>query len=99
MSERMGRLGSRWLRIAVGVILTATCVRVWLGPVNIVPEARAQIPNAGAQRADLVREAEQTNQLLTEIVQILKTQTLNVQVVGTDKKTEAHPRLTAPVKD
>ena len=99
MSERTERLCSRWLRVAVGAILAATCVRVWLGPINFVPQAQAQIPNAGAQRADLVREAERTNQLLTEIVQILKTETLNVQVTGTDKKTEAHPRAIAPVKD
>jgi hypothetical protein len=96
MSKRTERWCSKWLRVVVGTIVAITCVKVWLGPVNMIPEAQAQIPDAGAQRAELVREMRRTNELLGQVVKCLKTQTLKVQVVGTDKKTEGRPRPVAP---
>ena len=73
-----------FLRIALVLFVLLTCVRVWLGPEPMVDTAQAQIPDAGSQRRAMVDEIRRTNQLLTEIKQILSTQTLNVRIQGAD---------------
>ncbi|GJM26595.1 MAG: hypothetical protein DHS20C16_30100 [Phycisphaerae bacterium] len=55
-----------------------------MGPAATVPVAEAQIPNAGNQRLQLVNEIRKSNELLAQIALILKSQTLKVQVQGTD---------------
>jgi hypothetical protein len=76
--------GRNWLHIVIGIILAATVVRTWLVPTRWTPVATAQIPNAGDQRREQVRQAERTNELLSEILSTLKTRTLKVAVQGTD---------------
>ncbi len=76
----------RLVRIAFGIVLVATGIRAWLGPVEWAPVAQAQIPNAGDQRMKQLREAELTNQLLSEILETLRTQTLKVELSEADKK-------------
>ena len=71
-------------RIALVLFVLFTCVRVWLGPMPMVDTVQAQIPDAGVQRNTMVDEIRRTNQLLTEIKQILTTQTLNVRIHGAD---------------
>lgn len=75
----------RWWRTLVAGVLAATCVRVWLGPGEILPRAVAQIPDSGLQRKKMVDELQHTNRLLEQINQTLLTQTIKVQVAGTDK--------------
>jgi hypothetical protein len=72
------------LRTAVSVFLLATCLRIWLGPFSILPEAYGQIPDAGLQRKLILEEAIRTNQLLTEIKTLLAERTLNVRIQGAD---------------
>ncbi len=83
--QQRRRADKRLVRFALGVILTATCVKVWLGPVTMVPSAQAQIPDAGLQRNQLVSEVRKSNELLAQIAKTLKTQTLKARVEGTDK--------------
>ena len=78
-----GRVG-RGVRVAFGALVVATIVRVWLGPITALPEARAQIPDAGKQRYELVKETRRTNALLQQVLKTLQTQTLKVQIQGTD---------------
>ena len=73
-----------WLVVAMGLFVLLTCLRVWVGPMPVVQPARAQIPDAGTQRKLLVDEVRRTNQLLTDIKQILATRTLNVRIEGAD---------------
>lgn len=74
--------GRRVLRVALGAFLVLTCLRVWVGPGDWTPRAYAQIPNAGSQRADLLQEVRKTNQLLQEVLTILRTQSVKVEIQG-----------------
>lgn len=71
--------------VLVAVVVVATLIRVWLGPITLDRPALAQIPDAGAQRKELVEELRQTNQMLAEIKTLLAERTLNVRVVAADK--------------
>lgn len=67
------------------VFVLASCLRVWLGPIPILPRAQAQIPDSGKQRFELIGQAQQTNHLLEQILATLREGTLNVRMDGTDK--------------
>ncbi len=75
---------NRLLRIAVGVVLLLTCMRVWIGPVPLAARAEAQTFNPALQRKQVLDEARRTNQLLSDIKRILESQTLNVRIEGAD---------------
>jgi len=47
--------------------------------------AYAQIPDPAKQRHDTARELRQTNQLLSDILGVLRSQTLKVRIMETDK--------------
>ena len=74
-------------RLMVLVVL-ATCLRVWMGPVAITESARAQIPDSGLQRQQVLEETRRTNLLLTEIKQVLISHTFNVRVQGADNQAD-----------
>ncbi len=76
----------RLLRIGISLFVLLTCIRVWVGPVAVLERAQAQIPDSGMQRKLLLDEARRTNQLLTEIRQLLKTHTFNVRIQGADNQ-------------
>ncbi len=81
------RIGSNpALRLFLGTLLVFTCLRVWSGPIDVLPAAVAQIPDAGRQRLRLVELTGETNRLLREIKDLLKSGSLQVRVEGTDKK-------------
>lgn len=72
-------------RTLIAAFVLATCIRVWLGPVTMTPQAHAQIPNAGQQRLEGLKEARKTNELLARIATILESGTLKVELDSTDK--------------
>lgn len=78
-------------RLALGALIAATCVRVWVGPADVLPRAAAQIPDSGLQRKQMVDEIRQTNVLLEEIIHILKTQPIKVSLPSTDKSKSGTP--------
>ncbi len=86
------RFAIGWLRGVIGLFVVVTCLRVWVGPVAILEPARAQIPDSGRQRKQLLEEARRTNQLLTEIKQLLKDHTFNVRMERADNQSRA-PRV------
>ena len=79
-------ISGRLLRLAVVVFVLLTCVKVWLGPLELATPAQAQLPDSAAQRLKLIQAAERTNQLLEAILAQLKDGTLNVRPASTDKK-------------
>jgi hypothetical protein len=85
-------LWRRALRLAFLVLVVLTMLKVWTGA-ELVRPASAQIPNAGAQRLELLDEAKRTNALLTDILATLRAGPLKVEVVGTDNNVAA-PRAT-----
>jgi len=56
--------------------------------------AHAQIPDPGAQRVHAVQVGQETNRLLRELLHILRTDTLKVRIIDTDK-TRVAPRSQA----
>ena len=81
-------LNSRWLRwsltcIAGLLFVIAIELSALSGP--LIPRAQAQVPDSGAQRLKLLAENKKTNALLDQILQHLRTQTVKVKVIGTDK--------------
>jgi hypothetical protein len=66
--------------VALGAFLVLTCLRAWTGPGRWERLAHAQIPNAGAQRAELLDEVRRTNGLLEEVLAILRTRTIKVEI-------------------
>ena len=99
LSERPQTAFGRVLRVAFGALLIATCLRVWLGPVTELPRAQAQIPDAGSQRRELLREVQRTNTLLGQMLKTLQTQTFKVQMQGTDNKRGSSPRPAQTTKE
>ncbi len=63
------------------VLLGLIAVRLWMMPVELLPRAQAQFMDAGAQRVKLIKTAEKTNALLSEVRDTLKG-TLKVQIEG-----------------
>ena len=85
-----GSMNDRWLRwsltaIAGLLVVIAAELSVLIGPV--LPRAHAQIPDGGKQRKELLEAQRKTNATLESILQHLRTQTIKVEVVGTDKET------------
>jgi len=78
-------LEGRPIRLLLSAFILASCLRAWFGPVTIVDSAQAQIPDSAMQRKRLLDEARRTNQLLSEISQILTSGTLNVRLTTADK--------------
>ena len=73
-----------WLERTTLAVVLITCARVWLGPADVSPVASAQVPDAGRQRFQQIEEQQKTNQLLSELKQMLREMrdaTHKVQVV------------------
>lgn len=68
-----------------------TCLRIWTGPLALESSAKAQLPNPAAQRANALAETRRTNELLTEIRDLLQKGTLHVRLEQADK----HPDTNA----
>ncbi len=63
------------------VLLTLITVRLWMMPVDVLPQAQAQFGDSCAQRVKLLKATEKTNALLADIHGTLKG-TLNVKIEG-----------------
>ena len=61
--------------------------------------ARAQIPDPGAQRVQAVQVGQETNRLLSELLHILRNDTLKVRIIDTDKTRVAPRSQAAPRHD
>lgn len=61
-----------------------TILSLWTG--NHLPVAQAQVPDAGAQRIEIINELKSTNTQLEKIATILASGKLQVQAVPADQK-------------
>lgn len=83
-------LDQRWLRrLLSAIVVLLAVIAVQLGTITgaWTPRAAAQIPDSGRQRQDLIDMQARTNAALDSILEHLRTQTLKVKMVGTDKET------------
>ncbi len=80
------------------VLLALITVRLWMMPVDMLPQAQAQFGDSGAQRMKLLKATEKTNALLADIHATLKG-TLNVKIEGEkngSKKTKSGGQKSKP---
>ena len=89
MHRRYQHGRGRFLSWAIGLFVLLTAIRVWTGSSSVLEPALAQIPDPGLQRKQLLDEARRTNQLLTEIKQLLKEHTFNVRLGSADNQADA----------
>ena len=92
MESQSTTFQSRGVRVILAGFVLASCARVWMGSGTVVSEARAQIPDAGAQRLDLLREVRQSNELLAKILDTLAHGTLRVRIEDAEKPSGAKTR-------
>ena len=73
--ERLRTAG--WPLMALMVV--AMCLGVAVGPFSALSTARA-IPDAGFQREKLVEEVKKTNELLKQLIKVIRTETVQVKI-------------------
>ncbi len=78
--------GERVIRAILVTVLVLTCGRVWLGESLATPVAEAQAFDPAAQRKAIADAIERSNELLTEIRDLLKKGVINVRVRSTDNQ-------------
>lgn len=92
----------RWTRrvlCVIAALLAVIAVELWQARPSMLPRAEAQIPDTGLQRENMVREARQTNALLTQILEHLRSKPIKVEMDGTDSgggKTRGRKHVVAP---
>ena len=71
--------------LTVVVILQALILAgQWLGAPTLVAPAHAQIPDPGAQQAQVIRELQSLNGKMDRLVGVLESGKLEVRVAGAD---------------
>ena len=78
-----------WVVVAV---LGTLAVQVWSNTPSILPAAVAQIPDTGLQRKQLIDEQRRTNDLLEQIVDVLRSKTIKVELAPSEKERGGGPR-------
>jgi hypothetical protein len=74
-----------WLKRLLLAFVLASCVQVWVGPVAWTEPASAQtsakIPDSLSQRREMMEQTQQTNRMLSELLLLLESGTINVRLV------------------
>jgi hypothetical protein len=85
---------TRILLAVIAALLAVIAVELWQARPSMLPEATAQIPDSGAQRYQMIGEAQKTNEILANILDHLRTKSIKVQTQAetTDKSTAGRPR-------
>jgi hypothetical protein len=86
---------ARWLRwslSAIAALLAVIAVELSALTGPLQPRAMAQIPDSGMQRKQLLDAQGQTNALLEQILDQLRTGPIKVKVVSTDKDSKVETR-------
>lgn len=75
---------------AVLILLGLITLRLWMLPIDILPAAKAQLPNSAAQRDQMIAATEQTNLALDKIYGHLKYGTINVKIADVEEPEPAN---------
>lgn len=81
-------IDTRWLRTllsAIVFLLAVIAIELSVLMIPVQPRAYAQIPDSGKQRYELLDAQKKTKATLDRILEHLRTQTIKVKVVSTDK--------------
>ena len=64
----------------------------WLGSPSVLPAAQAQVPDAGGQRFQMIKELEKLNEKTERMMTLLESGKVTVRVSNMDDRKEAPPR-------
>ena len=81
---------TRFLLTAITILLTFVVVGLWYETPSTVPMVRGQIPDSGAQLAQIIKQVEDINRSLSTLPGLLTSGKVKVQVVEEVK--ERRPR-------
>lgn len=87
---------TRRLLSVIAVLLAVLMVELWAQRPDTVPSAQAQIPDTGLQRQQLVEEQRRTNELLSAVLEHLRTKPIKVRVESSEKPSAAAKRADRP---
>ena len=84
MTSKAHRRKRNLLETVCVAFVILTCLRVWVGPVNVHAQRPTVLPDSALQRKLQLKELRRSNELLHEIRNILTNQTLKVRIEGAD---------------
>ena len=87
---------TRYILIAITVLLTVIAIELWGPRPSLVQAANAQIPDSGLQRKQMTAELRKTNDLLGRILEHLRTKPIKVEIVDTDKPGSGRAKRAKP---
>jgi len=73
----------------IGILLVLQCLILigqWTGPSGYVSTAGAQVPDAGAQRIQMIQELKSLNGKMDQLIRLLDSGDLQVKVANPDDK-------------
>lgn len=76
---------TRTLLLGIAALLAVIAVELWDAAPSALPTAAAQVPDTGKQRQDLILEQRRTNELLTQVLEHIRTKPIKVEIAPTDK--------------
>jgi hypothetical protein len=75
----------------IAAILALIAMELWVAMPGQGPQARAQIPDSGLQRHQLIDDVRKTNELLERVLKHLETQRIKVTTRADEKNEAAGP--------
>ena len=73
----------------IGILLALQCMILigqWTGPAGYVSTVHAQVPDAGAQRIQMIQELKSLNGKMDNLIRLLEDGNLQVKVANPDDK-------------
>lgn len=80
------------LLVTVTILQALALLSLWTGHAPTLPQAQAQVPDAGGQRIQIIEELRQVNVKLDKLNELLRGGELQVRVVSTDDRKAGSPR-------
>lgn len=84
MQNAQSKTTARWLAVIV-VLQVITVIGQWIVPPGGATPAHAQLPDAGAQRNEVISQIKGTNERLDRLVSLLSSGNLQVKVAKPDE--------------
>lgn len=78
----------------IGILLVLQCMILigqWTGPGGYVSTVHAQVPDAGAQRIQIIQQLKDLNGKMDNLIQLLEGGNLQVKVATPDDKKSSSP--------
>ncbi|MFH1416760.1 MAG: hypothetical protein ABII12_00520 [Planctomycetota bacterium] len=79
---------TRSVLVVIAALLGVIAVGLWREGPSMLPTAQAQVPDSGMQRNQLLKETQETNGLLRQILEHLQEKSIAVTMRDGDKEKE-----------